>query len=67
MPTFGEAMMEVMEYEAKQKYLAIGKDEGKKEGRIDWHPQDGRSLKKPQLKPNGNYREDSEKLFDELR
>ena len=33
MPTFGEAMMEVMEYEAKQKYLAIGKDEGKKEGR----------------------------------
>ena len=35
MPTFGEAMMEVMEYEAKQKYLAIGKDEGKKEGRIE--------------------------------
>ena len=35
MPTFGEAMMEVMEYEAKQKYLAIGKDEGKNEGRIE--------------------------------
>ena len=42
MPTF---VMEVMEYEAKQKYLAIGKDEGKKEGRErrkgQWHPQDG--------------------------
>ena len=34
MPTFGEAMMEVMEYEAKQKYLAIGKDEGKKKAEL---------------------------------
>ena len=29
MPTFGRIMI-AMEYEAKQKYLAIGKDNGKK-------------------------------------